>query len=77
MDGKEEVVKEVKPNDIVNTIMRAWDGVIESPTKEKFQSFFSTILDTVKKKNSEGMVKTVSCILAAEPPTKLKGPMVN
>jgi len=44
VDGKEEVVKEGKPNDIVNTIMRAWDGVIESPTKEKFQSFLTMLI---------------------------------
>lgn len=38
VDGKEKIVKEVKPSDIVNDIMRPSDDVVESPTKDSYAS---------------------------------------
>ena len=49
VDGKEKVVKEVKTNDIVNTIMRAWDDVVESPTKYSYASAVMRFKDVCKK----------------------------
>jgi ABC-type oligopeptide transport system substrate-binding subunit len=49
VDGKEKVVKEVKANDIVKTVMRAWDDVVESPTKYSYASAVMRFKDVVKK----------------------------
>jgi hypothetical protein len=49
VDGKEKVVKEVKPSDIVDTIMRAWNDVIESPRKDLYPSALMRFQDYCKK----------------------------
>lgn len=38
VDGKEKLVTEVKPSDIVETIFRAWKNVVESSTQESYAS---------------------------------------
>jgi len=38
MDGKEKVVNEVKPSEIFDTIFRAWETMVESPTQKSYAS---------------------------------------
>jgi hypothetical protein len=38
VDGKEKIVNEVKPSEIVDTIFRAWENMVESPTQESYTS---------------------------------------
>ena len=49
VDGKENVVKEVEPNDIVDTIMRAWDDAAESLTQDSYASAVMRFRDVCKK----------------------------
>jgi hypothetical protein len=48
VDGKEKVVKEVKPSEIVDTIFRAWENVVESPTQESYASNVMQFRDVCK-----------------------------
>jgi len=47
VDGKE--VKEVNASDIVNNITRAWDDVVESPTKDSYASAVIRFRDVCEK----------------------------
>lgn len=49
VDGKERVVKEVKTDDIVKIVMRAWDDMVESPTKYSYASAVMRFKDVCKK----------------------------
>jgi hypothetical protein len=49
VDGKESVVKEVEPNDVVDTIIRAWDDVVESLTQDSYASAVMRLRDVCKK----------------------------
>jgi len=41
-------VKEVKASDVVNKIMRVWDNVVESPTKDSYASVVMRFRDVCK-----------------------------
>jgi len=49
VDRKYKILNEVKPNEIVDTIFRAWEKVVESPTQESYASNVMQFRDVCKK----------------------------
>jgi len=49
VDGKKNVVNEVNPSKIVDTIFRAWENVVECPTQESYASNVMQFRDVCKK----------------------------
>lgn len=57
MDGKDKEVKEVKSSELADHIKKAWDNVVELPSKKSNAE--STILDPLKKKIVKALTNRV------------------
>lgn len=53
VDGKEKLVNEVKPNEIFDTIFRAWEKVFECPTQDSYASNLMQLRNVCKKKSKD------------------------